>query len=525
MSYGKELGLGRRPEVTPRTIIGGLVLLLLVAMGGCADAQPNTANEPSVPTSAQADTPKPSITAPPSPLPVDATDVEVVYASPRYPLPWDQGEYGPLWRDLDADAPIINLLLRAIEGGAPVEVVEVNEDGESIWTSYSSLIINLRFRNGTTWSVQQLIRCDLTSEGRKTNCLPVPDQWKLLHRNEIVVSTALTEWFQRVKEYMPSVEHYALPDRIRLGEPFAISGAGYHEGDRVELSIEFIDQSKLRLGEVSLDHGAFRWDGEFPKTAPTGYALVSMQVFEGTEEVGGLTVSTTVARSTAATATTPSPTPAEAEYSATDLARWYERLVDVKKVPGLAWTDLDEVRNRIEIGVYPLRGTREEWEAALTTLDVPREAIVIDVGCEGISPWPLDLGEPLDEAFLSAIDYSLELVSQTPYGETVQMKLRLRNISDKPVSFSLGGRPPHDFVVSTSGGEQVWHWKCAKITLQPLDSKTLDPGEELEFIGEWEQVDNRGKPVSPGTYLVRGVLNLDPPEKLVTESHELEVVK
>ncbi|MCY4114599.1 MAG: BsuPI-related putative proteinase inhibitor [Chloroflexi bacterium] len=406
-----------------------------------------------------------------------------------------------------------------------MDVVQMNEDGESTWTSYSGLVINLRFLNGTTWSVQQLLKCDLTSEGRETNCLPVPDHWELLHRNEVVVSTALTEWFQRVEEYMPSVEYYALPEQIRLGEPFSISGAGYHDGDRVELGIEFVDQSKLPLGEVSLDHGAFRWDGELFQTAPTGYAIVSMVVFEGTERVGGLTVSTTVARSTAATATTPLPASAEEEYSAADLTRWYERLVDVKNVPGLAWTDLNEVENRIEIGVYPLRGAREEWETALSTLDVPREAIVIHVGCAGISQWPLDPGEPADEAFLSAIDYSLEVVPQTPYGETVWMKLRLRNISDKPVSFSLGGRPPHDFVVSTSGGMQVWHWKCAKITLQPLDSRTLEPGEELEFVGEWEQVDNRGEPVSPGTYLVRSMLNLDSFKKLVTEAHALEVVK
>ena len=57
----------------------------------------------------------------------------------------------------------------------------------------------------------------------------------------------------------------------------------------------------------------------------------------------------------------------------------------------------------------------------------------------------------------------------------------------------------------------------------PLDSKTLEPGEELEFVGEWEQVNNRGEPVPPGAYLVRGVLDLEPPETLVTEAHELEV--
>ena len=97
---------------------------------------------------------------------------------------------------------------------------------------------------------------------------------------------------------------------------------------------------------------------------------------------------------------------------------------------------MDERTNRIEIGTYPRRGAREEMEAALATVDVPRGAIVIDVGCAGISQWPLDLGELLDEAFLRAIDYPVEVVSQASHGETV------RNVSDEPVSFFLGGRPP-----------------------------------------------------------------------------------
>ena len=164
-------------------------------------------------------------------------------------------------------------------------------------------------------------------------------------------------------------------------------------------------------------------------------------------------------------------------------------------------------------------------EATLATVDVPRGAVVIEIGCNGIRQWPLDRGEPPDEAFLSTIDYSLEVMSQAPYGETVRMKLTLRNVSDGTVNLVLGGRPPYDFEVSTPDGQQVWHWKCGKIINQPLDSKTLEPGEELEFIGEWEQVDNRGESVPPGTYLVRGVLNLEPSEKLVTETHKLEVLE
>ena len=284
----KQLGLRGRFGVLKLGIVGGLLALLIMAAAGCADAKPNVTVEPTVPTSAQVATPAPSVTTLPSP-PVDATEVEVIYASPRHPILWDQGEYDPLWGDLDTDAPIIDRLLRAIEGGTPVEVVEVDADEKPIWTSYSSLVMNLRFRNGTTWSVRQLIRCDLTSEGKKTNCLAVPDHWELLHRNEVVVSTALTEWFERVREYMPTVEYYEVPDPITLGEPFAISGAGYHEGDRVELSIEFIDESVMSLGDVPLDHGAFHWEGEIPETAHPGLANIAMRGFEGTEVVAGIT--------------------------------------------------------------------------------------------------------------------------------------------------------------------------------------------------------------------------------------------
>ena len=216
----------------------------------------------------------------------------------------------------------------------------------------------------------------------------------------------------------------------------------------------------------------------------------------------------------------------EGDYSMAHLADWNRALNEVIwQVPGITLTDLDEGKNRIEIVMQPRRGAREEMEAAIASVDVPRGAVVIDVGCEGVNPWPLDNGNPPGEAFLRAIDYSLEVEDQVSYGESVQMKLRLRNVSEEPIDLYLGGRPPHYFVVSTPDGEQVWHGKCAKFTLTVLEMKSFEPGEELEFTGEWEQVDNRGEPVPPGTYLVRGILNMDPPEKLVTEAHELEILR
>ena len=212
----------------------------------------------------------------------------------------------------------------------------------------------------------------------------------------------------------------------------------------------------------------------------------------------------------------------EGEYSMAHLNTWYRALCDVVwQVRGISGTDLDERRNRIGISLHALRGVREEMEAAIATVDVPREAIVIDVGCRNIKP--IDPGEPPDETFLQAIHYSLDVAPQVPYGETVLMKLTLRNISDAPVMVPLGGEPPHDFVVATLDGEPIWYWGCTQVILSILDGETLEPGEALDLIGEWEQVNNRGEPVPPSVYLVRGVLNLQHPEKLVTPAHEVTV--
>ena len=168
-------------------------------------------------------------------MPADAPDVDVVYASrERQPPFLFLGDYDPLWGDLDADVPIIEKLLNSIVMGTPVDLkagtgaskreivtIKTGWGGEEVeikafdgrtWLSDLSMAINIAFRDGTIWSVRQVIGCDVISEGRVTNCLAVPDHWELLHRNEVVVSTALTEWFERVEDYMPSVEHSGLAD-------------------------------------------------------------------------------------------------------------------------------------------------------------------------------------------------------------------------------------------------------------------------------------------------------------------------
>ena len=79
--------------------------------------------------------------------------------------------------------------------------------------------------------------------------------------------------------------------------------------------------------------------------------------------------------------------------------------------------------------------------APIARANVPWEAVVIDVGCPVGALWSLDTGRSPDEAFLNAIDYSLEAVCKSPYEDTVSMNLKLRNTSAEPVVASGMGSP------------------------------------------------------------------------------------
>ena len=229
----------------------------------------------------------------------------------------------------------------------------------------------------------------------------------------------------------------------------------------------------------------------------------------------------TVREPTRAPTWTAWPEPTEVDPRVAELKAWYRALGEAGPVRGFAMAGLDERNHRIEITLLPLRGARAQLEATIARANVPREAVAIDVGCPAGALWRLDnMGRAPGEEFLDAMDYSVEAASKVPYGDTVLLKLTLRNTSDEPVQFFTGGRPPHDFIIATADGEEVWN---ARIRLLPLDGRTLRPGEELEFVGEWEQVDNRGEPVPAGNYLIRSVVEMESPERLVTAPHKLRV--
>ena len=233
-----------------------------------------------------------------------------------------------------------------------------------------------------------------------------------------------------------------------------------------------------------------------------------------------------VEATTRPTAGTALPVPTEEVPSIAQLKAWRSAVEEeaAGKVRGITSTGVDERDRRVEFGLLPLRGAREQLEAAIVRAQVPREAIEIEVGCQGGALRRIEVGTPPIEELRRAIDHSLQVVSQAAYGETVSMTLTLKNSSDAPVQFYTSSTP-HDFVVATVYGQEVWHWRCGK-TFQMINRQIkLEPGEELVLDGEWEQMDNWGEPVPAGIYLIRGMLIFQPAGILATPPQELEVLK
>lgn len=131
--------------------------------------------------------------------------------------------------------------------------------------------------------------------------------------------------------------------------------------------------------------------------------------------------------------------------------------------------------------------------------------MVLIAGC---TPKEKELGSPT---------LWLEVPPKVRVGETVPLKLKLKNTTDRPVTLFLSGRPAYDFFVTKPDGTEVWRWLHGQFIQAVLERKILQPGEELEFAADWNQQDNEGRPTSPGTYWVQGVLtvmpNAMPPEQ------------
>lgn len=115
---------------------------------------------------------------------------------------------------------------------------------------------------------------------------------------------------------------------------------------------------------------------------------------------------------------------------------------------------------------------------------------------------------------------TLEVPKEAQAAESVPLKLKIENASNRILKLAVG-YAPHDFIVTTPDGTEVWRWAYGEVFPAIALSLTLQPGEVKEHSETWDQLDNEGYPVRPGTYFVRGTFRASQLEDLFeTEQSE-----
>ena len=214
----------------------------------------------------------------------------------------------------------------------------------------------------------------------------------------------------------------------------------------------------------------------------------------------------------------------KAQYPWSRLEEWEDTISKAKagnNTLGIYSWGVSQGDRLITLNAAPMRGNRGRIEAIIATTDVPRDAIQVSIGCDRARAELT--AEKVGPNFKDTFAYSVEAQPRARHGETVDLKLIIRNQTSEPAHI-YGGRNSFDFVISNESGENVWHWQCGKVTTLVLRSQWVSPDKPLEFTGDWEQIDMKGHPVPPGIYHIRGALDMDYPERLVTDPITIEIL-
>lgn len=102
---------------------------------------------------------------------------------------------------------------------------------------------------------------------------------------------------------------------------------------------------------------------------------------------------------------------------------------------------------------------------------------------------------------------TLDVPNTVAAGTTVPIRLRVQNTTTAPLDLYLRGREAtFDIAVTDSSGDAVWSRLSGEPIQAILQIHTLAPGEALELSHDWDQRGDRGNPVPPGRYTVRGTV-------------------
>lgn len=90
-------------------------------------------------------------------------------------------------------------------------------------------------------------------------------------------------------------------------------------------------------------------------------------------------------------------------------------------------------------------------------------------------------------------------------GEEVVITLVKTNVSGRNITLRYPTEQRFDFVARRGPGQrEIWRWSRGRSFAQVASVETLRPGDSEVFQATWDQRDNRGRQVEPGTITIEG---------------------
>lgn len=109
-------------------------------------------------------------------------------------------------------------------------------------------------------------------------------------------------------------------------------------------------------------------------------------------------------------------------------------------------------------------------------------------------------------------------------GEPVPLLFTVTNTGRSTVTLQLLGRiPSADFRITDPDGRAIWSTLRGKTLVTALRLFPLEAGKSLTFRHTWNQRSDAGARVTPGEYLIRGVLMTDAPEGLASPATRITI--
>ncbi len=91
-------------------------------------------------------------------------------------------------------------------------------------------------------------------------------------------------------------------------------------------------------------------------------------------------------------------------------------------------------------------------------------------------------------------------------GEAITFLLVVENTGDAPQTLEFASAKTHDFVVTTSKGQERWRASLGRVYSQMLTEIKIAPGETRRFSSAWDQVCGDGTAALAGEYHALGIL-------------------